>query len=123
VLYSIRNVNQLITKEKDRDRLLKGACDNLTQTRGYYSAWIVLFDENRDLVTTAESGLGKDFLLMVDRLKGGTLTDCGQKALDQAEVVIIEDPPSACTDCPLSIQYSGRGAMTIRLEHEGRFMG
>ena len=123
VLYSIRNVNQLITKEKDRDRLLKGACDNLTQTRGYYSAWIVLFDENRDLVTTAESGLGKDFLLMVDRLKGGTLTDCGQKALDQAEVVIIEDPPSACTDCPLSIQYSGRGAMTIRLEHEGKIYG
>ena len=123
ILYSIRNVNQLITKEKDRDRLLKGACDNLTQTRGYYNAWIVLFDENRDVVTTAESGLGKDFLPMVDRLKGGTLTDCGQKALGQAEVVVTEDPPSTCTDCPLSAQYSGRGAMTIRLEHEGKIYG
>jgi len=123
VLRSIRNVNQIITKEKDRDRLLKGACDNLTQTRGYYNAWIALLDENRDLVTTAESGLGKDVLPMVDWLKGGTLTDCGQKALRQAGVVVTKDPLSACTDCPLSAQYSGRGAMTIRLEHEGKIYG
>jgi PAS domain S-box-containing protein len=123
VLYAIRNVNQLITKEKDRDRLLKGACDNLTQTRGYYSAWIALLDENRDVVTTAESGLGKDFLPMADLLKGGTLTDCGKKALGQTEVVVTNNPRSTCIDCPLSDQYGGRGAMTVRLEHEGKLYG
>jgi len=123
VLYAIRNVNQLITKEKDRDRLLKGACDNLTQTRGYYSAWIALLDENRDVVTTAESGLGKDFLPMANLLKGGTLTDCGKKALGQTEVVVTKDPLSTCIDCPLLDQYRGRGAMTIRLEHEGKIYG
>ncbi|MBW2005179.1 MAG: hypothetical protein JRI72_11335, partial [Deltaproteobacteria bacterium] len=36
VLRAIRNVNQLITKEKDRDRLLKGVCNNLIQTRSLY---------------------------------------------------------------------------------------
>ena len=123
VLYAIRNVNQLITKEKDRDRLLKGACDNLTQTRGYYNAWIALLDEHRDVVTTAESGLGKDFLPMADLLKGGTLTDCGKKALRQSEVVVTKDPLSTCTDCPLSDQYRDREAMTIRLEHEGKIYG
>jgi len=123
VLRAIRNVNQLIIREKDRDRLLKGVCDNLTQTRGYYSAWIALLDENRDVVTTAESGLGKDFLPMADLLKGGTLTECGQKALRHAEVGVTNNPLSACIDCPLSAQYSGRGAMTIRLEHEGKIYG
>jgi len=123
VLRAIRNVNQLITKEKDRDRLLKGACDNLTQTRGYYNAWIALLDENMDLVTTAESGLGKDFLPMVDLLKRGRLIDCVQKALGQSEVVVTNNPLSTCTDCPLSTQYSGRGAMTVRFEHEGKIYG
>jgi len=49
-LYAIRNVNQLIAREKDRGRLLKGTCDNLVQTRGYYNAWIALLDEKRDVV-------------------------------------------------------------------------
>ncbi|MBW2005178.1 MAG: hypothetical protein JRI72_11330 [Deltaproteobacteria bacterium] len=75
------------------------------------------------MVTTAESGLGKNFLPMADRLKAGKLTDCGQKALRQSEVVVTKDPLSSCTDCPLSDQYSGRGAMTIRLGYEGKIYG
>jgi len=67
--------------------------------------------------------LGKDFLPMANLLKGGTLTDCGKKALGQTEVVVTKDPLSTCTDCPLLDQYRGRGAMTIRLEHEGKLYG
>ena len=59
VLRAIRSVNQLITREKDRDRLLKGACSTLTETRGYHNAWIALFDDNGRLLDWAESGLGK----------------------------------------------------------------
>jgi len=40
VLHAIRSVNQLIIKEKDREKLLQGACDNLTKNRGYYNAWL-----------------------------------------------------------------------------------
>jgi len=123
VLRAIRNVNQLITKEKDRGMLLNGACDHLVQARGYHNAWIALCNEKRDVVTTAESGLGTDFLPMAARLKGGTMTACGQKALGQAEVVVTKDPPSACTDCPLSDKYKGRGAMTVRLDHQGKLYG
>jgi len=45
VLRAIRNVNQLIARETDRDRLLQGVCDSLIETRGYYNVWIALFDE------------------------------------------------------------------------------
>ncbi|MEA3488383.1 MAG: ABC transporter substrate binding protein [Euryarchaeota archaeon] len=123
VLRAIRNVNQLITKEKDRSRLLQGACNNLIETRGYHSAWIALLDDSGRLVTSAEAGLGESFELMVTRLKQGELTECAQKALTQSEVIVIDDPVSTCTDCPLVELYEGRKAMTIRLEHEGKGYG
>jgi len=123
VLRAIRNVNQLIVKEKDREKLIKKACKSLTETRGYYSCWIVLLDEEGKFNTYVEAGLGKAFLPMVAQFMEGKLTACAQKALKQEDVTIIEDPLSACTDCPLAQEYSGRGAMTIRLEHSGKVYG
>ena len=123
VLHAIRNVNQLITKEKDRDKLLKGACDNLIENLGYYNAWIIVLDESHGFVTGAEAGLGDAFLSVVQLMKRGKLTNCGQKTLSQSDVVIIQDPLSSCTDCPLSHMYSGRGAMTVQVEYGGKIYG
>jgi PAS domain S-box-containing protein len=123
VLRAIRNVNQLIVKEKNRERLLKGACNNLVETRGYYSAWIALLDESGKLETYAEAGLGKAFLPIIELLKRGKLTTCSQKALKQQEIVITENPASTCPECPLAQEYSGRGAMTIRLEYNEKVYG
>jgi PAS domain S-box-containing protein len=103
--------------------LLKGACENLIKTRGYYNTWIALLDESGKLETYAEAGLGKAFLPMIELLKRGRLTTCGKKALKQQEVVTTESPASTCPECPLSQEYSGRGAMTIRLEHSGKVYG
>jgi len=123
VLRAIRTVNQLVVREKDRDTLLKGACNSLIETRGYYNAWIVILDESGGLVTTAEAGWGKDSLPIVERLKRGELIDCGRRALVQSDVVAIEDPPSTCPDCPLAEKCLVGGAMTVRLEHGGKVYG
>ena len=123
ILHAIRSVNQLIAIEKERDRLVKGICDNFIETRGYYNAWIALIDKTGRLVTTAEAGLGKDFLPMIDYLKRGEMTDCGRKALKQSEVVATKDPVSVCADCPLAQKYAGRAGMTIRLEYGGKVYG
>jgi len=123
VLLSIRNVNQLITREKDRDMLLQGACNNLVENRGYFNVWFVIFNKLEGIIATAEAGLGKDFLLMIERLKSGKLTICGQRALKQSNVVVIKDPLSTCIDCPLSADYAGRGAMTVRLGYEEKIYG
>ena len=123
VLRAIRSVNQIIAKGKDRDRLLQGACESLIETRGYHNAWIAVMDEMGGLVTTAEAGLGKGFAPLVEQLKSGELPACGRMALSQPGVVVTEDPPSACADCPLAVSYAGRGAMTIRLEHGGKVYG
>jgi len=123
VLRAIRNVNQLITKEKDRDKLLQRACENLIENRGYFNAWIALMDDSGKYVTSAEAGLGEDFSQMIEIMKSGKLTACGKKALKQIDVVVTEMPSATCKDCPLAGKYEGRGAMTIRLEYEGKIYG
>ncbi len=123
VLRTIRNVNRLITMEKDRDRLLQGVCDTLTQARGYHTAWMALFDAAGGLVTTAQSGLGQNVVPLRDRLQHGVGIACGKRARSQSAVVVIEDPASTCADCPLATGYAGRSAMTVPLEHGGKAYG
>jgi PAS domain S-box-containing protein len=123
VLRAIRNINQLIAKRVDRDSLLRGACENFVETRGYYNAWIALLDESGKLITAAEAGLDKDFQQMIERLERGELPDCWRKAMKKSDVLIIENPSSTCTDCPLAKNYSGRSGMSIRLEYGGKTYG
>jgi len=59
---------------------------------------------------------------MVAQFMEGKLTACAQKALKQEDVTIIEDPISACTDCPLA-QNIGPRTMIIRLEYGGKVYG
>jgi PAS domain S-box-containing protein len=121
-LRSIRNVNQLITREKDRDKLLQGICNAFVQTRSFYMAWIVLFDESRHLITYAQSGMPNDFSLVVEAIKQGNLPSCVEKALKNKQVVIIEDP-GKCVGCQMfekSLDYS---SMSVRLEYDGNVYG
>ncbi|MCL0037324.1 PAS domain S-box protein, partial [Dehalococcoidia bacterium] len=121
VLRAIRNVNQLITREKDRDRLLKGICETLIETRGYHHAWIAIFDESGGLVTTAQAGL--DILPLVEYLRRGELPVCAQRALQQSGIVVMEEAPSDCADYPLAAEHPGTMTMTVRLAHAGKVYG
>ncbi|MFQ6090264.1 MAG: PAS domain S-box protein, partial [Candidatus Bipolaricaulia bacterium] len=123
VLRAIRGVNQLITREGDRDRLLQGACERLIETRGYHHAWTALIDESGGLNAAAEAGLGKAFPSLIERLKRGELPHCAQRTLAQTGIVAIEDPSSACADCSLASTYGDRGAMATRLERRGEVYG
>jgi hypothetical protein len=87
VLHTISNVNQLVVREKNGKKLIQKTCDLLTELRGYYNAWIVLFDESSKPVLYAESGLGSAFLLMIEKMKRGDLTKCTKKALKRPGVI------------------------------------
>ncbi|TFH53243.1 MAG: PAS domain-containing sensor histidine kinase [Methanothrix sp.] len=123
VLSSIRDFNQLITNEWDCDKLLKYACDSLVNNSGYHSAWIATLDESSNLLKFAETGWGKEFLPVVERLNRGELPHCVKKALRQTDVVITKHPSSICPDCHLSDKCDERWAMTIQLQHGSRSYG
>jgi len=123
VLRTIRNVNQLIVRETDRDALLRQACETLVRTRGYHNVWIAVLDESGSPSTWAEAGLGKAFEQMARDLEAGRLPQCGRTALAQAGVVVVEDPALACSDCPLSASCGERACVAVRLAHGRRVFG
>ncbi|MCD5416460.1 GAF domain-containing protein, partial [Candidatus Bipolaricaulota bacterium] len=123
VLRAIRNVNQLIASEKDRDRLLQGACDSLIETRGYHTAWIGLFDEEKSLVGIAQAGWSEESAVPVTDLQHGWSPVCVQRILAEPEVQVIESPHSTCGDCSLSDTHRDRGVLAVRLKHAGKVYG
>ncbi|MCL0060367.1 PAS domain S-box protein [Dehalococcoidia bacterium] len=123
VLRAIRNVNQLITREKDRDRLLKGASETLIETRGYHHAWIAILDQSGRLVTWAEAGFGESFLSFVDNLRHGELPVCIQKTLGHSDVAMYAVSSPDCAGCPLGEEHPGRKTIKTRLAHAGKVYG
>jgi len=123
ILRTVRNVNRLLVKERDIDRLLEGICQNLTQNRGYHNAWIAVFNRDMNFVKHTQHGLEEKFTPLEKLFEKGQLTNCARRALAQKTVLVTEDPSSECTDCPLSENYVGRAAMTVRLAFNGRIYG
>lgn len=123
VLNAVRKVNQLITHEKDTERLIEQACNLLTENRGYFNAWIALFDKNQNFVTAGESGLDDNFNSMINNLKSGTYPKCTKNALENSNLQVIENPDIECTDCPLSKMYENRGAFVMLLRHKNNDYG
>ncbi len=123
VLRAIRNVNQLIVREKDRARLIQGACEHLTESRGYHSAWIILLDDAGKVTLTAQSGLNGRASALLVQLQRDELPVCGVQTLAQGEAVIIPNPATTCADCPLAANYVGHSAITVRLAYADQVYG
>ncbi|MFC1913654.1 ATP-binding protein [Chloroflexota bacterium] len=123
VLRTIRNVNQLIVKEKDVDHLLHGICHVLTDTGAYRRVWIALLDRDRRLIHAAQDGLDLSFSALLRMLERGELPSCGRKALARGDVALMINIAAACGDCPLhSTDEEGTG-MAVSLEYEGHVYG
>ena len=117
VLSAIRQVDQLIVRETDRDRLLRGACEVLVEARGYRQVWLALRDEAGSLRVRAEAGLGAGVPALKERLSRGQVPRCSRRALKTGEVVISTDTANACGECPLGSRHEDQTGMTVRLEH------
>jgi len=123
VLVSIRNVNQLIVREKDEGKLIKSICSSLVTVRGYKSAWILLFDENINLLNYASKGTGQEFSLFIKNIKNGKLPYCCKKALKQTGIVLASSQEPECSVCPNVKKDTHWESMTIRLEYNGDILG
>jgi two-component system, cell cycle sensor histidine kinase and response regulator CckA len=123
VLRAIRGVNQLITREKDRNRLIQEACAVLTSTRGFKSVWIALVDETGAFVQMAESSVSPGCLPLTEMLTRGEWPVCARNAFAESGVAVMEYGASACRDCPLGSYHEDDGAFAARLEKGEKVYG
>jgi len=123
ILAAIRNINQLIVREKDPHRLLDEVCRLLVETHGYYNAWIILTAGGRPKEPFFHAGFNGSFAPMAERLLAGDLPFCAQAALSSDSVQVNDKPHTKCSECPLASTYSDRAGVSLRLEHAGRIFG
>ncbi|MCF6290934.1 MAG: ATP-binding protein [Desulfobacterales bacterium] len=78
VLMAIRDVNQLIVHEKNRKKLLQGACDILNQTRDYKLVWIgVVREDGMEVTPVAQSGSDQGYLDSIRITRNGSASGSG----------------------------------------------
>lgn len=124
VLLAIRNVNQLITAETDRNRLIERACRMMTETLGYYNVWIALADGRASPArAAAASRLDGAMRVLKEDLLKGRFPGCAMQALNQESLVVTRDPSAECPDCPVAKQYTGCAGLAHCLDFGGRVYG
>ena len=124
VLYSLRGINQLITREKDRVQLIQHSCDLLVQRRGYTVAWILLLDEKGNYSMAASAGAGDKASSLNKELSRGFRPPCVQRALEETDsVVLFTDVNNIHSECILSPYHKGEACLASQLEYEGKVYG
>jgi len=119
LLKAIRNVNQLIVKEHDREHLLDETCTALVEGSGYSTAWITLNDESRRLLASSYRSAGGRFQAASTLFSNGALPPCAQRAWQEGGVAVIDPSESLCRDCPGRYEGCDQARMAACLEHEG----
>ena len=119
VLRAIRSINQLIVQERDRDRLIELACLLLTEKRGYAAAWLAILDDQGRVSTATAVGVMDNLKQSLARLEEGHLPPCGERALQEDRLVVVEDLSQHCPDCYWCGPNPGWGALVTPLTYQG----
>ena len=106
VLRAIRDVNQLIVREKEREKLIQQACDILVGTRGFLSAWIVIPDNRHHTLLAAGAQIPEaPFSSFLEHWRSGKRPRCCMLTDPEHRVALVRDPGPTCADCPLRDMY------------------
>ncbi len=124
MLRALRNVNQLITREPEGERLIQQSCELILEARGFITAWILLFDGKKKYISAAMAG-GEDVkAAYLNQLKQGDYPPCITQILKQKEpFAVCDDIVEGGMGClPRGIYSEGKGLIS-RLEYEGTIYG
>jgi PAS domain S-box-containing protein len=124
LLSAMHKVNRLTMKETDPERLIQQGCEYLTETLGYYNAWIALTDENGNVKATAESGCEDGFENLRKQLKNRNFPRCMKEALENQDTIIVRNNHAdCCTDCAVTGKNEDRVGMAVRIYYGDRVYG
>jgi PAS domain S-box-containing protein len=94
VLRSIRTINQVMVKEKDKEKLLEDACHILSELSGYYFVWIGMIEEgHKRVVPAAHYGYEDGYLTKVKMTWDGEATGMGPTgtAIKTGKTSVLKD--------------------------------
>jgi PAS domain S-box-containing protein len=123
VLKAIRNVNQLIVMEKERDRLLQKASDLLTEARGYDAVWLGFMGDDKCFSNVVGSGFSEDVPRFCQYLMAGNHPQCIETVFDHKDSFAVVDESRGCGGCVFKNVCFGKDVAIIRVEHGVRFFG
>lgn len=123
LLKTIRDVNQLIVREHDRDTLIREACSLLVNNHGYLSALIMMTDDHDRPVSWALEGIAAESTELSALLEQGKLPPCCKYALQKEGVLLVDDRPKVCGDCPVTLGSINSQSLCVALRHEDKTYG
>lgn len=118
VLRTIRDINQLIARERDRNALIQQTCELLVANRGYASALLVLTNDDERPTAWAQEGMEAEFPAVSEQLERGDLPACCAFARVKGETTLLSDRAVACPGCPLMMQRADADVLVVRLLHD-----
>lgn len=122
-LHAIRNVNQLIIKERDSKKLLQLACDTLVETRGYTDSCIILFPNSKEFLESADAGVNKAFRPLITQIREGTLPIWLHKIMEKSEIVTMDNRLFPVKGAQVNTHHDDQGVLASRLESNGNVYG
>ncbi len=120
ILKAIRDVNRLITQDKNPESLCKKICNTLIKAQAYSHVFIALYKKPDDIIFITEKGLTNEFSSLREYFENGKL-QCFNQAIEKSEPISITTPLAKCKKCPFSDKYIGRFVM--QLKYAGEIIG
>lgn len=124
LLSVVREINQLIVREKNREKLIQKSCDILASKEIFGRAWIALTPKNKQIENIASTDNKDKFTQFKEKIKSGWTPYCVEKTAQQNNFYsLIEDTVQHCVECPLKDIYDGKSALNLELKYNENIFG
>ncbi|HKB94556.1 MAG TPA: PAS domain-containing protein, partial [Gaiellaceae bacterium] len=123
VLRGIRDVNQLIVRERDPEVLMARTSELLVEARGFRAVTIVLGEPGALRHRSAGEGTAR-LAALAELLDRGELPGCLADALELRTPQVRQPPSGDCASCPANLDFGlGRDIVALPIAYEGRSFG
>ncbi len=124
MLRTIRNINQLITREKDREQLIHKSCEFLMERQSLQAAWILLFDPKGNIIAGGSRTVNRESTMFLEQLKTGHYPECLIQVLAPGKkFMAFQQPGKLHQGCIMSAAHSDIDTFRCKLEYDGRTYG